>query len=62
MFYRARKEIGVMVRLDLTKKRYALLSEAVKLVKENSEVKFVYADINCRLWVKFLNDTKGLIT
>ena len=54
MVYRKRKSMeGVTVRLDLTKQRYDLLKEARKLVDGHPNVKFVYADINCRLKVKF---------
>ena len=53
--YRAKKNLkkGVKVHLDLTKRRYKLLQDANSLVKDNREVKFCYADINCRLKVKW---------
>ena len=49
MFYDSRKNLkrNVKVRLDLTKKHYW------QLVKNNEAVKFVMADINCRLKVIF---------
>ena len=53
MVYRARKEIEnkskIKVRLDLTKTRYDVLKSANRLVKGVEKVKWVYADINCRL-------------
>ena len=53
--YRAKENLkkGVKVHLDLTKRRYKLLQDANSLVKDNREVKFCYADINCRLKVKW---------
>ena len=49
MVYRARKKRkpGVRVKLDLTKSRYTLLINADKVVKQNLDNKFCYADINC---------------
>lgn len=39
---------SVTIKLDLTKKRYNLLTEANKLVKDNHDAMFCYNDINCR--------------
>ena len=57
LFYKARKKLknNVRVKLDLTKRRYAILREAINLVEEKDGVNFVYADINCRLKVRFTN-------
>ena len=44
---------GVRVKLDLTKSRYTLLSDANKVVKQSLDIKFCYADINCRLKIKY---------
>ena len=49
MVYRAKKKMkpGVRVKLDLTKSRYTLLTDANKVVKQNPDIKFCYANINC---------------
>ena len=49
MFYRYRKNLksNVKVKLNLTKKRYSIFSEAMQLVNNNEAVKLVMADINC---------------
>ena len=55
-FYQARKSLPVedkiRINLDLTKQRYAILSKAITLVKDNDKVEFVFADINCCLKVR----------
>ena len=52
MLYKARKSIkGVKIRLDLAKKRYKLLRDAAEFVDKMENIKFVFADINCRLQV-----------
>ena len=58
MFFRARKNLkkGVKVKLDLTKSRYNLLKQANEHVDEVPSIKFCYADVNCRLRVKFCDD------
>ena len=55
MFYRAKNKLkrGVRIKLDLTKSRYNLSKRANDHVKVASSIKFCYADINCRLKVKF---------
>ena len=45
------------MKLDLTKSRFNLLKKAIDHVKEIPSISFCYADINCRLRVKF-HDTK----
>ena len=59
--YRSKKKLrnGVKVRLDLTKRRHDLLSDASKLVANNNQVLFCFADINCRLKVKWADDSRG---
>ena len=59
MFYRTKNKLkrGVKIKLDLTKSNYNLLKRANDHVKEVLSIKFCYADINCRLKVKF-NDEK----
>ena len=51
----------VRVKIDLTKKRHNLLVSANKYVSNIDSVKFCYADINCRLKIKWedesMNDT-----
>ena len=55
MFYRAENKLkrGVTIKLDLTKSRYDLSKRANDHVKEVPPIKFCYANINCRLKVKF---------
>ena len=55
LFYRAIKNLksGFMVKLDLTKSRFKLLRKANDHVKEIPAIRFCYADVNCRLRVKF---------
>ena len=56
--YRARKDGHskvISVRLDLTKRRLNILNEARNITKNSSNFEFVFADINCRLGVKFVN-------
>ena len=59
MVYRVEKKMkpGVRVKLDLTKSRYTLLIDANKVVKQNPDIKFCYADINCRLKLKWVNES-----
>ena len=59
MVYRAKKKMkcGIRVKLDLTKSRYSLLAKANDIVKSNARVKFCYADINCRLKLKWVDDS-----
>ena len=58
MFHHSRKNLkrNVKVKLDLTKKHYLIFTEAMQVVKNNEAVKFVMADINCRLKVVFKDD------
>ena len=57
-FYRAKKKFkkGVKVKIDLTKKRHSLLVEANKYCEKSRMVKFCYADVNCRLRVKWADE------
>ena len=45
--------MDLKVKLDLTKSRFNLLKKANDHVKEIPTISFCYADVNCRLWVKF---------
>ena len=45
------------VKLDLMKSRYRLLTDANKVVKENRDIKFCYADINYRLKIKWVDES-----
>ena len=58
MVYRAKKKMkqGVRVKLNLTKSRYTLLVDANKVVKQNPDIKFCHADINCRLKIKWVDE------
>ena len=60
MFYRAKNKLkrGVRVKVDLTKSRYDLLKKANDHVKEVHSIKFCYADVNCRLKVKFNDENQ----
>ena len=55
LFYRARKNLksGFKVKLDLTKSRFNMLKKANVHVKEILAISFCYANVNCRLRVKF---------
>ena len=59
MVYRAKKKMksGVRVKLDLTKSRCTLLIDANKVVKHNPDIKFCYTDINCRLKIKWADES-----
>ena len=59
MIYRAKKKIkpGARVKLDLTKSKYTLLTDAHKVVKQNPDIKFCYADINCRPKIKWVDES-----
>ena len=46
------------IKLDLTKSIYGLLKRANDHVKEVPSIKFCYADINCRLKVKFNDENQ----
>ena len=59
-FMNGRKKPGAnkfSVSLDLTKRRYALLTKAKGLVKDNRSVAYTFCDINCSLARSF-NDNK----
>ena len=60
MFYRAKNKLkrGVRIKLDLNKSRYNLLKRANDHVKEVPSIKFCYADINCRLNIKFNDENQ----
>ena len=47
-------------KFDLTKSRYDLLKRANDHVKEVPSIKFCYADVNCRLKVKFNENQKDI--
>ena len=46
------------MKLDLTKKRYEVLRKAREIVEEIDNISFVYADINCRLKVRFRDNSE----
>ena len=58
--YRQKKNLddGVTAHVDLTKKRHSLLRIANDLVRNRDEVLFCYADINCRLKLKWADQPK----
>ena len=54
MFYRNRKRLkDVRIKLDLTKRRYRILKDAIDLGEEHPDLDYVYADVICRLKVVF---------
>ena len=55
LFYLARQILnnGVKVNLDLTNRRFKLLTIANDLIRERDDISFAYADINCRLKLCF---------
>ena len=56
IFYRNRNKLKkAKVKIDLTKRRYDIYTDAINFVKNYSEVNFVMVDINCRLKVVFTN-------
>ena len=61
MFYGVRKNLrkGIKVKLDLTKSRFDLLKQANDHVKDVPAIKFCYADVNCRLRVKFRDEKEN---
>ena len=61
LLYRTKKDIkqkkGYKIRFDLTKRRYLMLSEENKLASDNQNDNFCYADVNCRLKIRW-NDNQ----
>ena len=56
LFYWNRNNLkNAKVRLDLTKKRYKIFTDAIDFVKAYKNVDYVMVDINCRLKVFFKN-------
>ena len=52
------KKPGFTVSIDLTKRRYLLLTKANKgLIKGNPNIKYVYSDITCSLALRFKDDS-----
>ena len=49
---------NIRVHADLTEKRQSLLKSARNLVKDVDMVLFCYADINCRLKIKWKNEPR----
>ena len=43
------------VSVELTKRRYLLLGEARELIKNNDDIDFAFADINCSLGFRYKN-------
>ena len=59
-FMNGRKKPGrksFSVSLDRTKRRYALLTKAKGLVKDNPSVAYGFCDINCSLAIRFNDNT-----
>ena len=50
-------EPTVRAKLDLTNSRYTLLTHANKVANQNPDVKFCYFDINCRLNIKWTDES-----
>ena len=50
IFYRNRNKLKkTKVKIDLTKRRYDIYTDAINFVKNYSKINFVMVDINCRL-------------
>ena len=61
MFYRNRKRLkDVRIKLDLAKRRYRILKDAIDLAKEHPDLDYVFSDVNCRLKVVFKDGTSNL--
>lgn len=60
LVYRSRKNLkkGIKVRVDLTKRRHTLLTNANKFVADDDQVKFCFVDINCRLKIKWSDERR----
>ena len=58
--YRQKKNLvdGVTAHVDLTKKHHLLLWKANDFIRNRDEVLFCYADINCRLKLKWAEQPK----
>ena len=50
-------EVPFNVSLDLTKRRYNLLKYARGLISNYPEIKFSFADINCSLGIRMVNES-----
>ena len=48
---------GFTVSVDLTERRYLLLTKAKGLIKGKSNIKYVYSDINCSFALRFNDDS-----
>ena len=58
MVYRARKKSKLLrFKVDLTRRRAKLLAKAKKDTEGIDQIKYVFADINCRLNVRFSDDS-----
>ena len=51
------KKTGFSVSVDLTKRRYLLLSKANGLIKCNTNISYVYSGINCSLALRFKDNS-----
>ena len=60
MFYRNRKRLkDVLIKLDLRKRRYRILKDAIDLAKQRPDLDCIFADVNCRLKVVFKDGTSN---
>ena len=64
VIYRARRKLKNCVKLhvDQSKRRFKLLLDAQKHVKNVGEFQFVYADVNCILKVSFSRNDESFFT
>ena len=64
LFYRARKKLknGIKLHIDLTKKRFNLLLDAQSFIQGEENVKYVYADINCYLKIRFSDNGEKIFS
>ena len=60
MFHRNRKRLkDARIKLDLTRRRYRILKDAIDLAKEHPDLDYVFADVNCRLKIVFKDGTSN---
>ena len=60
--YRARKNCSLGFRIDLTKIRLKLSTDARKMIENKEGVDFVFADVNCRLTIKLSNGSVRFVS
>ena len=60
MFYRNTKRLkDVRIKLDLTKRRYRILKDAIDLAKGHPDLDYLFVDVNCCLKIAFKDGTSN---